>query len=221
MRHYNRKIRNLLFDLDGTLTDPAEGITNSLIYALERFGITAERESLYRFIGPPLRETFMKHFNFSPEGAEEAVACYREYFEKRGMFENSLYPGMAVLLEFFKDKGIIMGVATSKPEPYARQIVKHFGLSAYFSFVAGSGMDGSMTSKTELIAYILKNFGLSPLETMMIGDRSYDIEGAVANGLVSAGVTWGFSEEGELEAAGAEFIVKGIDELRSILLEVI
>lgn len=217
----DKKLRALLFDLDGTLTNPGTGITNSIIYALEKYGIKAERSSLYRFIGPPLRHTFMNHFGFSRERAEEAVSFYREYFEKRGMFENELYDGIPELLRMLHGRGVKLVVATSKPEFYAKQIIRHFGLDTYFSSVTGSGMDGSMTSKSELIAHILDSGGLSRDCTAMIGDRQYDIDGARVNGICAIGVRWGYAEEGELEGSGADFIVQNMEQLTNILLELV
>ncbi len=215
-----KKIRNFLFDLDGTLTDPGLGITNSLIYALSKFGIETERSSLYRFIGPPLRETFMKHFGFSMEKSEEAVKFYREYFEKKGMFENLIYPGIPELLSSLYSRGKRLMVATSKPELYAMQILEHFRLAEYFVLITGSRMDGTMISKSELISFILDKTDSDPSESVMIGDRIYDVEGAVSNGIFSVGVKYGFAEEGELEGAGSVLIVEDVAELSSLLYSI-
>ena len=135
-------MKTLFFDLDGTLTDPAEGITNSICYALEKYGITIEhREQLYCFIGPPLWESFVKYFEFSEEQAHEAVAYYREYFSVKGLYENKVYPGIQEMLETLQQKGVPMVLATSKPTVYAEQILKHFQLDSYFTFVSGSELD--------------------------------------------------------------------------------
>ncbi|HPS57789.1 MAG TPA: HAD hydrolase-like protein [Spirochaetota bacterium] len=212
-----KKIHNFLFDLDGTLTDPGLGITNSIIYALKKYGIEAGRSSLYRFIGPPLRETFMNHFGFDREKAEDAVRFYREYFEKNGMFENVLYPGIPELLSSLHSIGKRLMVATSKPEPYAVQILEHFRIADYFILITGSRMDGSMISKDELISYIINNTGSDPAETVMIGDRIYDIEGARSNGILSVGVKYGYADGDEMERAEPGFIVNDVAELASLL----
>jgi phosphoglycolate phosphatase len=212
-----KKIQNFLFDLDGTLTDPGLGITNSIMYALEKYGIKAERSSLYRFIGPPLRETFTNHFGFSREKSEEAVAFYREYFEKTGMFENVIYPGIPELLSGLHEQGKKLMVATSKPEPYAVQILEHFRIADYFILITGSRMDGTMISKSELVSYIIKKTDSVPGETVMIGDRIYDIDGARSNGILSVGVKYGYAENDELEKAQPGFIVNNVTELASLL----
>lgn len=206
-----------LFDLDGTLTDPGTGITSSILYALGKYGIKADRSSLYRFIGPPLRETFIEKFSFSREQAEEAVGYYREYFEEAGMFENEVYHGVPELLEKLnkKDKRIIL--ATSKPEPYARKILAYFNLDSYFYYIGGSDMNGSMSSKPELVAHILKRSGCNSNTAVMTGDRKYDIEGAKANRITSVGAAYGYGGEGELLEAKADFIVHSVSELTILL----
>lgn len=214
-----KKISNFLFDLDGTLTDPGLGITNSIMYALDKYGINADRNTLFRFIGPPLRETFMNHFGFSREKSEEAVGFYREYFEKRGMFENMLYPGIPELLSGLHSNGKKLMVATSKPEPYAVQILEHFRIAGYFVLITGSRMDGSMISKSELISYICRHTGSVQSETVMIGDRVYDIDGARSNGILSVGVKYGYAEPGEIEGAEPEYIVNDVAELASLLYD--
>lgn len=212
-----KKIVNFIFDLDGTLTDPGLGITGSIIYALKKYGIQAERSSLYRFIGPPLRETFSEHFGFSKEKSEEAVGFYREYFEKRGMFENIVYPGIPELLSGLKLAGKRLMVATSKPGPYAVRILEHFRLAEYFVYIAGSRMDGSMISKAELISAIINETGSDPGQSVMVGDRVYDIEGARAHGISSVGVKYGYAGPGEIEGARPSFIADDVPGLASLL----
>lgn len=200
--------QNLLFDLDGTLTDPGIGITNSVSYALEKYGIkTADRSQLYPFIGPPLQDSFERFYHFSREDAKQAVAYYREYYKDTGIFENKLYDGMEQLLQSLCDAGKKLVVATSKPEAFAVQILEYFSVSRYFSYIAGATMDGTRSNKDEVIAYALKSAHISDLSaTVMIGDREYDIRGAKKMKIASIGVLFGYGSRQELEAAGADYI---------------
>jgi Predicted phosphatases len=211
----------MLFDLDGTLTDPAEGITNSLIHALSYYGIkVADRTSLYTYIGPPLLDTFSKGFGFSPERAVEAVQKYREYFAVSGLFENSVYGGIPELLKTLYTAGRTLIVATSKPEPYAVQILNHFGLSQYFTAVCGSNMDESRSRKGEVIAYALSRTGIADRSrAIMTGDRMHDVVGAKECGVASCGVLFGYGSRTELEQAGADYIAADVQELGRILTD--
>jgi len=210
-----------LFDLDGTLTDPGTGITNSVAYALDKYGIeVSDRSVLYPFIGPPLRESFMKFYGFSEERAEEAVWKYREYFSERGLFENEVYPGIPEMLKNLKDQGARLFVATSKPTGYSKQILEHFNLLGYFEDVQGSTMDGSREKKADVIAYLLKmNQITAKDDVVMIGDRRLDIDGAKENGLASVGVLYGYGDRSELEDADADDIVENVSELERKLKE--
>lgn len=205
----------LLFDLDGTLTDPGEGITNSVAYALEKFGISvSDKTTLYPFIGPPLIESFMRFYGFSHEQARQAVTFYREYFSDRGIFENIPYPGVAQVLKKLKDGGKTLIVATSKPEPFARRIVEHFGLSESFAFVAGAGFDETRSEKWDVIEYALASMDIQDrTKAVMIGDRKHDIIGAKKTGLDSVGVLWGYGDREELATAGADHIVAHVHDL--------
>lgn len=209
-----------LFDLDGTLTDPGVGITNSVAYALKSYGITVEdRTSLYSFIGPPLKESFERFYGFSPEQADEAVGKYREYFGEKGLMENKAYDGILPMLEELKGKGARLLVATSKPTCYAREILENFGMLSCFEFVAGSNLDGSRVKKDEVIAYALQEMGICCLEeAVMIGDREHDIIGAKKCGISSIGVLYGYGSREELEKHGADRIVESVGELRTRLL---
>lgn len=207
----------VLFDLDGTLTDPGIGITNSVMYALERFGIEVEeRSSLYRFIGPPLRDSFMEFYGFDEEKAEQAVAYYREYYRDKGIFENRVYDGIPELLQQLRDAGRKILLATSKPEVFAKQILEHFDLSQYFDLIAGSDLEGIRNTKGKVIYYALSNYAgqsgqnLETLkhESVMVGDRHHDIDGAKENHVASIGVLFGYGDREELEAAGADWIVE-------------
>lgn len=213
----------LFFDLDGTLTDPAKGITNSFIYALKYFGLEIPSyETLCSFIGPPLITTFKEYLHFSDEKAEEGVKVYREYFGKTGLFENSVYEGIEGLLQELKAKGKHLVVATSKPEHFSVRIMEHFNLAQYFDFICGSNVDESRSEKDEVIAYALKCCHLSTLEdkakVLMIGDRKHDIIGAQKNGIKSCGVLFGYGTKEELQSHGADYIAETIEELKTIAL---
>ena len=211
----------IFFDLDGTLTDPALGITNSFIHALKFYGMEIPSyEELCKLIGPPLPYSFETTFGFSPEKAMEAVTKYREYFAEKGLFENKVYEGIPELLQSLKAKGKHLVVATSKPEEYSIKILEHFNLSKYFDFICGSLMDESRSKKDEVIAYTLECCKLgSPDKSrvLMVGDRLHDIEGAKKNGLKSCGVLFGYGSREELENAGADYIVKDVNELLEII----
>lgn len=172
--------QTILFDLDGTLTNPALGITNSLAYALEKFNIeVTDKKELYRFIGPPLQDSFENFYHFSKEDSLKAVDFYRDYFRHKGLYENEVYQGIPDLLERLKAQGKKLLVATSKPEEFARQILKHFELFDYFDLVAGASMDGSRRLKGDVIAHALTSAQVSDLSAaIMIGDREHDIIGA-------------------------------------------
>lgn len=212
--------RYLLFDLDGTLTDPMLGITRSVQYALRRFGIEIDDlRTLCRFIGPPLKESFRDFYGMDDEQATRAVALTREYFAPRGIFENRLYEGIPELLTELQAAGYVLAMATSKPEPFARQIAEHFHLADRFTLIGGATMDGTRTAKRDVVRYVLGALDVEdPTAAVMIGDRRYDIEGAAAEGIASIGVLWGYGSREELAAAGAGQIVGTIPELRALLL---
>ncbi|MBQ9031572.1 MAG: HAD-IA family hydrolase [Parasporobacterium sp.] len=204
-----------LFDLDGTLTDPGEGITNSVMYALRKYGIgVTDRTTLYRFIGPPLVESFMNFYDFPKEQALEAVEYYREYFRDRGIFENRPYDGIAEELADLKAHGKTVALATSKPEEFAVRILKHFDLYPYFDFVAGATMDGSRSRKADVIRYALESLGVEDKsKVLMVGDREQDVLGAAANQIKCAGVLYGYGDYEELSRAGADYIIAKPQEL--------
>jgi len=207
--HMDLKYQYCLFDLDGTLTDPAIGITNSVMYALEKFGIhAADRSELFPFIGPPLADSFMKYFGFTAEQAAQAVEYYREYFRDRGIFENKRYEGIPEMLETLREKGVTVALATSKPYEFAVRILKHFSLNEYFDHFGAATMDGRISRKADVIADLLARLGdVDRASVLMIGDRDQDINGAKANGLASAGVLWGYGSAEELQGAGADYLV--------------
>ncbi|WP_394915955.1 HAD family hydrolase [uncultured Robinsoniella sp.] len=210
----------MLFDLDGTLTDPQEGITNSVAYALEQYGIHVEdRSTLNKFIGPPLKDSFMEYYGFAEDRAEEAVWKYREYFNEDGIFENKVYPGIPQMLQRLNDQGKILIVATSKPTVYAKRILERFELNQYFADVQGSEMDGRRTKKEEVISYALEQNQITDNEqAVMIGDREHDIIGAKKCGLDSIGVLFGYGSREELDGCGADQIVDTVKMLEDLLI---
>ena len=204
------KYEYCLFDLDGTLTDPAVGITNSVMYALEKFGIhVSDRTELFPFIGPPLDYSFKAFYGFSEEQAADAIKYYREYFGVTGLFENKVYDGIPEMLDELKNKGIRTAVATSKPYEFSVRILEHFDLMKYFDHVGAATMDGRISKKADVIAKLLSDMDIKDMSSLlMIGDRYHDIEGAKANELDSAGVLWGYGSAEELTKAGAEYLIE-------------
>lgn len=209
----------VLFDLDGTLTDPGEGITNSVAYSLNKFGITVKnRADLYCFIGPPLIDSFMKYYSMSYENGLKAVEYYREYFGVTGIFENHIFDGIPKLLSDIKKSGCKIALATSKPEVYAKRILEHFNLKQYFDFIGGATMDESRSKKADVIDYTLKQLCVTDKsKVVMVGDRHHDIEGANQNSIDSIGVLFGYGNKNELETAGAKYIAETIDDIMKFL----
>lgn len=205
----------IFFDLDGTLTDPGIGITNSVAYALKKWNIeVADRSELYKFVGPPLEDSFKKYYNFSEEDAKKAVEYYREYFKVTGIYENTIYDGTEKLLKDLKESGRKVVLATSKPQAFAEIILKHFNIDQYFDHVAGATMDGSRSKKTDVILYALGLCGMEDLsQVVMVGDREHDIIGANNAGLDSIGVLCGYGDREELEGAGATYVVEKIEDV--------
>lgn len=212
-------IKYLLFDLDGTITDPKEGITKCVQYALSKFDIEEECDNLLSFIGPPLTDSFMDFYGFDKQKAELAIKYYRERYAKIGLFENSAIDGIHEVLEKLKNSGYTLAVATSKPTCFAISICEKYDFSKYFDIIMGSELDGTRTKKSEIIYEVLKQLNAKPEEVVMIGDRKYDIIGAKEVGTASIGVRFGYAEDGELEKAGADFIVGTPNELLSCILK--
>lgn len=204
----DRMYEYCLFDLDGTLTDPGIGITNSVMYALNKYGIlVADRSELYKFIGPPLIDSFRQYYGFSIKQAKEAVDYYREYYREKGILENQVYEGIPDVLRQLQKAGHKIVLATSKPEEFAIRILEHFGLIDYFTFVAGANMDETRSKKDEVIDYALSSCHVSDAsKAVMIGDREYDILGAGKFGMDSIGVLFGYGSEAELRTAGATYL---------------
>jgi len=201
----------VLFDLDGTLTDSAPGIINSIRHALAKADVPVpDPETLNRFLGPPLIDSFMRYCGLGKSAAEQALSDYREYFTSAGMFENRVYDGIVPMLERLGRAGAQCVVATAKPEQFARQILDHFGLTRYFAAIHGATMDERRNRKTDVIAWALAH-ATTEGPFVMVGDRVNDVDGAQANGLKCIGVLWGYGSAAEL--AGATRLVSTPDEL--------
>lgn len=213
------KQQTILFDLDGTLTDPKVGITKSVQYALAKFGIhETDLDKLVPFIGPPLVESFQEVYGLSQTEAADGVRYYREYFTQAGMFENAVYPGIREMLVLLCEEGKRLVIATSKPTVYSEQIVEHFGLAEFFQGIVGSNLDGSRIHKGEVIAYALSLLGNVPRqELIMVGDRKHDIIGARENGLEVIAVQYGYGSREELQAANPTYLAATVSELTDLL----
>ena len=212
--------KNFLFDLDGTLTDPADGITNALKHAQEKMGMpVSTREELLKFIGPPLLPMFQSEWGLTLDQSRQALLGYREYYADTGVFENEVYPGIPHMLAALNKAGARVFIASSKPELYCEKIAEHFRLSGYFEAICGSLMNETRTKKEEVIAYALEHFGLKKEETLMIGDREHDVKGAQLNGLACAGVLFGYGSREELSGAGACALLASPAELEAYLLK--
>lgn len=207
----------IFFDLDGTLTDPAVGITTAVAYAVERMGFTPPpREELLHYIGPPLKDTFMRDYHLTDAQGDRAVALYREYFAPKGLFENRVYPGIPQLLSALKQRGIWVGLATSKPEVFARRILDHFALSCYFDEIVGSELDGRRVKKADVVAEVLSRCPCRP--ALMVGDRFHDVVGAHENGLPAAGVLYGYGSPAEMAEYRADYTFDSVAALHAFLL---
>lgn len=214
------KYTTMLFDLDGTLTNPGLGITNSVAYALKKYGIDVkDRTELYKFIGPPLLNSFQDYYGFSEEQAAQAVEYYREYYQKTGIYENYVYEGIPELLKELKAEGITLLVATSKPEPFARLIMEHYHLADYFTYIAGATMDNkTRVKKADVIRYAMQNCEAEDKKKLvMVGDRKHDILGAKEVEIDSVGVLFGYGDREELEQAGATYIAETVEAIRTCI----
>ena len=211
----------ILFDLDGTVTDPKEGITRSVAYALSHFGITVEDlDSLTNFIGPPLVDSFSAFYGLSDEDTQTAIKKYRERYSVTGWAENIPYSGMAELLRDLKKAGKTISLATSKPEDFAVKILEHFDLAQYFDLMCGAPLNAPKGhGKVDVIEDALKRLGITDRSSiLMVGDRLHDTEGAHKAGLPCAGVLFGYGDRAEHEKCGSDYIVEDMEELRALLL---
>lgn len=214
------RYKYIFFDLDGTLTDPYEGITNCVKYALESFGIYEnDAAKLKRFIGPPLVYSFCEYYGCDEEKSLQMVEKYRERFADVGIFENRVYDGVDVMLQTLVDSGHILALATSKPKVFADRIMVKYRLRPYFKLICGSELDGTRNDKQEVIEYALNQLDCPRTRVIMVGDRKYDIIGAKKCGIASCGVRFGYAEQEELENAGADFIADTVEDLLPILMQ--
>lgn len=212
----------IFFDLDGTLTESGSGIMNSVKYALRKMGKPElPEETLRRFVGPPLSDSFVRFCGCTPEEAKQGIVFYREHYTSGGMFENELYAGVEEMLRTLKDAGLRLAIATSKPELFSVQIAEHFHLAAYFEAICGATTDETRVKKSDVIAYTLKKLRITPEQkasVLMVGDREHDILGAKENGLDSMGVLYGYGSREELRKAGADYIAETASEAAEKIL---
>lgn len=209
----------ILFDLDGTVTDSQLGIKNSVAYALNYFGINVDNmEDLNKYIGPPLRQSFINFAGLSEENSHIGMTKYREYYGPKGIFENELYSGIVDLFEKLKINNKKIVLATSKPWIYAEIILEHFNIKKYFDFVAGSELNGVRTNKADVIKYAIDKFNIDIDNAVMIGDREHDILGAKYNGVKTIGVLYGFGSKEELENAGVDYIAENTKDIYDMIL---
>ncbi len=215
-----RDYRLILFDLDGTLTDPKPGITRAVRHALARYDIAVDDlDTLTPFIGPPLHHSFTRFYGFSDDQAREAVGYYREYFAETGLYENAVYPGIPQMLERLRESGRRLIIATSKPTIYAQRIVEYFQLDRYFTQIVGSNLDLTRSDKALIIGDILDAYpDVRREEIVMVGDREHDVFGARAHDVDAVGVTYGYGSLAELQAAGATAIAQSVADLANLLM---
>jgi len=209
----------VLFDLDGTLTDPKIGITTCIQYALNQLGYESpETEELLWCIGPPLTVSFAKLLQTTDkELSDRAIGFYRDRFATVGLFENSLYPQIPETLKLIRAAGYQTYIATSKPHVFAKRIIEHFDLTSLFDGIYGSELDGTRSDKAELIQHILLTENLNPTKTVMVGDRSHDAIGAKKNQLLAIGVTYGYGSEEELKLHGVDLLANSPKEIAQYL----
>ncbi|MHA0858295.1 HAD family hydrolase [Paenibacillus sp. CMAA1364] len=213
------KYQTVLFDLDGTLTDPKMGITQGVQYALNRFNIIEDNlDKLEPFIGPPLSHSFAEFYGFSELDCKKAIGYYREYFADQGLYENKVYPGMPELLHTLVDQKRTLIVATSKPTVYAEKIIRHFEMHSFFQHIYGSNLDDTGSDKSEIIRAIIVENELDTSQMIMIGDRKYDIIGANNNGIASIAVEYGYGSREELLECNPTYIVNTVEELNNLFV---
>lgn len=213
-------MKRILFDLDGTLTDPFLGITRSVAYSLKSFGIEVDDlETLKPFIGPPLDVSFRAYYHMDEAQSWKAVEKYREYFSKKGLFENKVYEGMEDFLQSLLNMDMKLYVCTSKPEVFAKEILDHFSLTPYFTGIYGATLDGSLKNKGDVIAHCIKQEQLNIQDCMMVGDRQHDIVGAHQNQIPCIGVLYGYGSLEEFQEYHCDYIAKDLIELKKIIEE--
>jgi phosphoglycolate phosphatase len=209
------KYKAVFFDLDGTLTNPELGITSCIQYAAEYYGVKTKREDLRKYIGPPLRDTFVELID--EDHADDAVKKYRERFAPVGLFENEVYPGVPETLEKLKDMGYVLCTASSKPQNFVDTILEHFDLKKYFDFIGGATMDGRISRKEDVINLVLEDTAFRAEEVLMVGDRMFDLQGAAEFGMDAVGVLYGFGSREELSEYSNIALIDNICDLIKIL----
>lgn len=215
------KYKNVFFDLDGTLVDSFEGVTNGIYYSLEFYPNipVPDREELRVFIGPPLYDSYVKHFGMDDKTATEAVAYCREYYAEKGVKENTVFEGMLDLLCRLKAEGARVVMATSKPEIFALKIAEYTGMKQYFDVIRGAAIDGSLIKKEDIIADVIEKNGMDKKDIVMIGDTLFDVEGAKKNGIDCIAVAYGFGKAEELEKSSAVAVADSVKELEELLFK--
>jgi len=215
-----KEYKYVAFDLDGTLTDPEGGLTSGFAYALTKMGIEyGDKKNLRRFIGPPLKAEFRRVYSLTDEEAEECVRLFREYFSVYGWWDNKLYRGVPEMLSSLKTSGKKLLLATSKPEVFAKKILRLFDIEKYFDFIGAATLDHTRVEKSEVLDYSLKSIGAEDRGAcILVGDRVYDAEGAVACGIDSIGVLYGHGSEEEIRASGFTYIASTVSDISKILL---
>ncbi len=207
----------LLFDLDGTLTDSALGIINCIKYSKDVLGLPEPDCEYTVFVGPPLYDTYTEHFGCDHDLAWKAIEAYRVRYNDIGWKENYVYDGVEEMLKVLKEKGKILLVATSKPEAAAKRILEYFGLAKYFDYIGGADYEGKLATKADVINYVFETMSITDRSnTIMIGDRYHDVNGAKAMGIECIGVTYGYGDRAELEGAGAEYVLDTAMEVAEI-----
>lgn len=210
--------RYVLFDFDGTVFDTLEGITKSVRYAINKVGMDAPLSELKCFAGPPLLEMFEERFGFTPEKAAQAVRDFRERYVPVGVYESRVFPGVKELLRELRAAGIVTGIATSKPQHLAEELLGREEMIGLFDVISGSAPDGRNESKQQVTQRAMGFLGAAPEETVLVGDTKYDVAGAHKCGIKCIGVGYGYAAEGELEAAGVDYIAADVDEIKNIVL---
>ena len=210
--------RYVLFDFDGTVFDTLEGITKSVRYAINKVGMDAPLSELKCFAGPPLLEMFEERFGLTPEKAAQAVRDFRERYVPVGVYESRVFPGVKELLRELRAAGIVTGIATSKPQHLAEELLGREEMIGLFDVISGSAPDGRNESKQQVTQRAMGFLGAAPEETVLVGDTKYDVAGAHKCGIKCIGVGYGYAAEGELEAAGVDYIAADVDEIKNIVL---
>lgn len=213
-------VKYILFDLDGTLTDSAPGITNCVRYSLEKMGISVPSYAfLCTFVGPPLSYSYQTFCSMTPKQAEQATEYYRERYRKIGIFENRVYDGIEALLAELQHRGYILAVASSKPEVFVKQILEYFHLDGYFQFLGGSLLNGGRSEKADVVAYVLRQMQVEKkAEAVLVGDTIYDMQGAVKAGIGAIGVLYGYGNRAEMEACECLALCETPDALKHYFL---